>query len=44
MSFKFVRQLPSPDQVKEQTLMSEEMKKNKGAERPSDPGCDHRRF
>ena len=29
MSFKFVRQLPSPDQVKEQTPMSEEMKKIK---------------
>ena len=29
MSFKFVRQLPSPDQVKEQSPMSEEMKKIK---------------
>ena len=29
MSFKFVRQLPSPDQVKEQTPMSEDMKKIK---------------
>ena len=29
MSFKFVRQLPSPDQVKEQPPMSEEMKKIK---------------
>lgn len=29
MSFKFVRQLPSPDQVKEQTPMSEETKKIK---------------
>lgn len=29
MSFKFVRQLPSPDQVKEQTPMSEKMKKIK---------------
>ena len=29
MSVKFVRQLPSPDQVKEQTPMSEEMKKIK---------------
>ena len=29
MSFKFVRQLSSPDQVKEQTPMSEEMKKIK---------------
>ena len=29
MSFKFVRQLPSPDQVNEQTPMSEEMKKIK---------------
>ena len=27
MSFTFVKQLPSPDQIKAQTTMSEEMKK-----------------
>ena len=41
MSFTFVKQLPSPDQIKAQTPMSEEMKKIKAERDRLIPGCDH---
>ena len=41
MSFTFVKQLPSPDQIKAQTPYVRRNEKNKSRERPPDPGCDH---
>ena len=34
MSFRFVKQLPTPDEVKEQVPVSEALKKSKRKKRP----------